>query len=91
MGERSHVKLSFVQYNWILLIINVHWLGYWLGVIKQQAIAWANVDPIISHPMESLGHNEVMHKMASVIFWKLLSSGKILFTHNQYHSDTIDI
>ena len=33
-----------------------NWLWYWLGAIKQQVCNWANVDPVISNHMASLGY-----------------------------------
>ena len=40
-----------------ILMINQHWFRKWLGVIRQQAIAWGNPDPDLSCHMASQGHN----------------------------------
>ena len=44
---------------WTSLMISQHWFRWWLGVVRQQAITWANVDPDLCHHMVSLGHNEL--------------------------------
>ena len=43
----------------LLLIINLHWFGEWLGATRQQAITWAKVGPHQCLHMASLGHNEL--------------------------------
>ena len=43
------------------LKISQHWLRWWLGAVRHQAITWANVDPELCHYMASLDHNELMH------------------------------
>ena len=39
----------------ILLIINQYWFRQWVGVVRQQAITWANVDLDLCRHMPSLG------------------------------------
>ena len=36
-------------------------LSKWLDVVRQQAITWANVDPVQCRHMVLLGHNEIKH------------------------------
>ena len=48
----------------ILLIINQYWFRQWVGVVRQQAITWANVDLDLCRHMPSLGLNVFMH------FWR---------------------
>ena len=43
-----------------LLMISQHWCRWWLGAVRQQAITWANVDPVLCRHMASIGHNELM-------------------------------
>ena len=33
-----------------------------IGVVRQQAITWANVDPDLCHHLASLGHNELSQR-----------------------------
>ena len=42
-------------------MISQHWVRQWLGAVRQQATAWANVDSDLCHHMASLGHNELTH------------------------------
>ena len=44
-------------------MISQHWFRWWLGAIRQQAITWANVDPVFCRHMASLGPNELSSKM----------------------------
>ena len=53
------VKLPSDECHWTLLMISQHWLRWWLGAVRQQAITWANFDPDLSHHMASLGPNEL--------------------------------
>ena len=42
----------------------------WLGVVRQQAITWANVDPDLCHHTASPGHNECWRMMQNTnTFW----------------------
>ena len=55
------VKFPSDECHWTVLMISQHWFRWswwWLGVIRQQAITWANVDPDLCHHMmsHSLGH-----------------------------------
>ena len=43
-----------------LLMISQHWFRYWFGAVRQQAIAWTNVDLDPCRHMASLGHNELI-------------------------------
>ena len=44
--------------HWTSLMSTQHWFGQWLGAVRQQAIAWANVDPDLCPHLASLGHSE---------------------------------
>ena len=49
MAEVFLVKMPSHECHWtLLLMINQHWSPEWLGTVRQQAIAQANVDPDIS-------------------------------------------
>ena len=37
-----------------------HWIRWWLGAVRQQAMTWANIDLDLSHHMASLGHSDSM-------------------------------
>ena len=41
-------------------MISQHWDRQWLAAVRQQAIAWASVDPDICHPMASPGHSKLI-------------------------------
>ena len=67
-------------------MISQHWFMQWLGAIRQQTIAGANVDPDLCRHMVSLGHNELTHrglkKMALILqtpFFKCIFVKKILW------------
>ena len=64
----------YFQHSWKLLpgechktplIISQHWLRSWIGVVRQQAIIWADVDHGLCCHMASLGHNE----LTSWVWW----------------------
>ena len=40
-------------------MISQHWFRLWLGAVRQQAITWANVDPVLWRHMASLGPDEL--------------------------------
>ena len=42
------------------MIISHYWLRYCLGAVRQQAIAWANVELVLHHHKTSLSHNELI-------------------------------
>ena len=52
------MKLPTDECLCILLMINQHWFRLWLGAVRLQAIAWANVDP--DHLMTSLYHGLIV-------------------------------
>ena len=54
------VKLISGECHRSSLMRSQHWLRLWLGVVRQQAITWANVDPDLCHHMASLGLNELI-------------------------------
>ena len=58
MIEASFVKLPLYECDWTSLI-SQQWFRWWLSVVRQQAITWANVDPDLWHHMVSLGHYEL--------------------------------
>ena len=62
MTNVALVKLPSDECNWILLMISQHWFRYWLGAVRQQAITWANVDPVFCRQMAPLGPNELMQE-----------------------------
>ena len=45
--------------HWTLVIISQHWLRWWLGAVRQQAITWTIVDLDPCQHMVSLSHNEL--------------------------------
>ena len=53
------VKLLSGKYHRTLLMRNQHWFRLWLGAIRQQAITWSNVDPVLCGHKMSPGHNEL--------------------------------
>ena len=55
------VKLPWYECHCTSLMISQYWFRLWLGVVRQQAITWANVDPDLCHHMASLGHNELQN------------------------------
>ena len=59
MTDASLVKWPPDECNWILLIISQHWFRQGLGAVRQQAVAWANVDPDLCRHMALLGYNEL--------------------------------
>ena len=42
-----------------------HWFRWWLGAVRQQASAWANVNPVLFCHVVSLGHNELTRIISS--------------------------
>ena len=59
MAGASLVKLPSDECHCSLLMIRQHWIRWWLGAVRQQAITWANVDPDLCRHVVSLGHNEL--------------------------------
>ena len=57
----SQAKLPADEHHWTLVIISQHWFRWWLGAIRQQAIAWTNVDLDPCHHIASLGQNELIY------------------------------
>ena len=57
--EASLVRLPYYACYWTSLMISQHWLRWWLGVVRPQAIAWAYVDPDLCRRRVSLGPNEL--------------------------------
>ena len=53
------VKLPSEESHWTLVMISQHWFRQWLGAVRQQAIALANVDPDLCRHLVSLGHIEL--------------------------------
>ena len=51
------VKLPSGEYHKTSLKISQHWFWHWLGVIRKQAVTWANVDPVVCLHMASLDLN----------------------------------
>ena len=49
------------------LVIIQHWIRWWLGAIRQQAITWANVDLELWCHMASPGHSELMHTITYLL------------------------
>ena len=43
------------------LVTSQHWFRLWLGVVREQAINWANVDLYLCRHMVSLDHNYCTH------------------------------
>ena len=80
------VKLLPSECQNISLMICQHWFREWLGAIRQQAIAWANVDPDLCRNMVSLGHNESRWKLDTSSKWSCLCATRIIM-----HSTEISI
>ena len=59
------VKLHIDECHKISLLISQTWFKKWPGVIKQQAITWANVDWVLCHHVASPGHNELTYQFVS--------------------------
>ena len=59
MIEAYLVKLPSHESHRTLLMISQHYLREWHCVVRQQAITWANVDPVLYRHMASLGLNEL--------------------------------
>ena len=57
----SLVKLPSDECHWIFQTINQYWFRWWLGAVKQQVSAWANVDPDLCRHTASLGYNDLTH------------------------------
>ena len=51
-------QLPSDECQWTLVMIRQHWFRQWLGVVRHQAITWANADPYLCCHMASLGSNE---------------------------------
>ena len=68
MTDVSFVKLPSDECNWILLMISQHWFRSWLGVVRQQAITWANVDSDLCRHMASLGPSELIFLVWSLVY-----------------------
>ena len=62
-----------------LLVTSQHWPGWWLGAAMQQAIAWANIDPVHCHHTASLGSNGLTAPHRLTEFYRYL-----LIWHSQY-------
>ena len=58
MAEVYLVNLPVDECHSTLLMISQHWFSEWLGAVRQQAIAWADVDPDLYRHMASQGPNE---------------------------------
>ena len=49
-------------------MISQHWFRQWLGVVRHQAITWANVDPDVCRHMASLSHKGLTRFILSRCF-----------------------
>ena len=81
----SLVQLPWYECHWTSLMISQHWFRQWLGVVRKQAITWANVDPDLRRHMASLGHNELKRAPDGLgkLLWSLLWRGSDA-THAQH-------
>ena len=59
MAGVSLVNLPLDECHSTLVMISQHWFREWLGAVRQQAIAWANVDPDLCRHMASLVSDEL--------------------------------
>ena len=41
-------------------MVSQHWIGLWLGAVRQHAITWANIDPDLCRHMTSLGRKDTI-------------------------------
>ena len=60
MRQWIFIKLNFNLWIWTPSMIRQQWSRKWFGVVRRQAIIWANVDPDLCRHMASLSHNELM-------------------------------
>ena len=67
MAEVSVVNLPLDECHSTLLMISQHWVRWWLGAVRQQAITWANVDRDLCRHIAWLGPSEL--KEASNILY----------------------
>ena len=58
-----------------ILMINQHWFRKWLGAVRQQAITWASVDPVLYNHMASIGHHVLLH-IIGLVSWVGISTYK---------------
>ena len=61
------------------LMRSQHRFGQRLGVIRQQALIWANLEPDLNRCMASLGHNGLIRVWLIII----MSKSRIRVTHNE--------
>ena len=66
MSWAFRMELPLGECHKTSLMISQHWLRYWLGAIRQQAITWINDDP------------DIYHHMAQVMAWCRQASGHYL-------------
>ena len=59
MAELYVAKFPSNECRWTILMMSEHWFRQWLGAVRPQTIAWANVAPDLCHHMAWLGHNEL--------------------------------
>ena len=87
MSEASLAKLPSGDCHWTpLMMLSRRWFRWWLSAVRQQAITWAYVDPVVFCHMSSPDHNKLTHwglkKMAAIannIYqWILLNKDYIL-------------
>ena len=52
-GECHKTSLTIIQ----------HWFKEWLGAVRQQAIAWTNVDHVLLYHKATLSHNASINGM----------------------------
>ena len=77
IAEISRVKLTLDESQWTVLITSQHWIRYWLGAFRQDAITWTSLtksfDTIRSQWVTSL-QSSISHKWVIFyrpIFWHL--------------------
>ena len=69
MAEVSVMKLPSDEYQWTLLMIKSTLVQVMAWAIRQQAITWTNVDPVLCRHMASLGHNELISNQGHRCMW----------------------
>ena len=61
------MKLLGGEFRRTPLIASQHWIRWWLGAVRQQAITWFIVDPDLYPHMASLGHCEISNGDTTVL------------------------
>ena len=63
------LKLSSDECHKTSSVISQHWFRKWLDAVRQQAIAWANVNPDQCRCMASISHTNLKKEQFMACFW----------------------